>query len=494
VGPPSIKEGGVMTKYLNIENMTDSQKKLYEMGFRYSDKGKIIAISPNHFAIGVKKSDNLLYASDSKFYRYESGAWREVTENKLLGEFVRIIMKVAPSVWSTRIEKEYMTLLKRILYTSKSFNTRRHLINMENGMYDTVRNKLIPHDPKYLSTIQIPISYNKNARCPRYARFLSEVFEGDKERIIKAIEWLGYCISPETKAQRALIKYGSGSNGKGVYSDSLKWIVGEENISVIPLNELNNGFKRASLFGKTVNISSENEMNGKSFNTQYFKAITGQDTISAAYKFQDEFTFEPTVKLIIAMNNLPYSRDKSPGYYRRLDFLPFTVRFTGKDVDPDLKKKLRAELPGIFNVALNGLARLQRNKFKFSPCKASDDLLDAYKRDLEPIITFVDDCVEIADEAYREDNRKLYSGFKRWASANGHNNLADISTMKFWSAFETEMTNRGVTMKTGRSNAFRYHTGIKFVSQNKKSLGSKYHKSSRKITKSNSEMFDSDIE
>lgn len=239
--------------------------------------------------------------------------WEEVDEGELRSIFYVEIMGVSKSVWSNYVEKEYMASLKNLIYTRDEFNTKRHLINMKNGMFDTLRLKLIPHDPEYYSTIQIPVEYNKCARCDLYMKFLKQVFEGDKERIQKAIEWLGYCISTETKAQKALIEVGFGGNGKGVYTESICWVAGEDNLSHIPLNELHKNFSRATLFGKTVNISSENEMGGKNFMTQFFKAITGEDTIHAEFKNKPVFTFKPTVKMVISMNNLPQTKDRSDG-------------------------------------------------------------------------------------------------------------------------------------------------------------------------------------
>ena len=54
----------------------------------------------------------------------------------------------------------------------------------------------------------------------------------------------------------------------------VSYLIGQENISSIPLNELHKGFSRVCLHNKLANISNENECNGSSLNTQYFKAIT----------------------------------------------------------------------------------------------------------------------------------------------------------------------------------------------------------------------------
>ncbi len=60
------------------------------------------------------------------------------------------------------------------------------------------------------------------------------MFEGDKERISKAIEWLGYCLSTETKAQKALILFGGGGNGHSIAQYLVKegYVVKEVNAAI----------------------------------------------------------------------------------------------------------------------------------------------------------------------------------------------------------------------------------------------------------------------
>lgn len=241
-------------------------------------------------------------------------------------------------------------------------------------------------------------------------------------------------------------------------------LVGTDNISHIPLNELHKGFSRVCLYGKTVNICSENESDGKTMNTQYFKAIVGEDVINAEQKGKPVFSFKPTVKMIFSMNNFPSTKDKSTGYYRRLMILNFTAFFNDNNRDKDLKNKLRNEMSGIFLWAIEGLKRLRENDYKFSKCKNMEEILDEYKIEQNPMIAFFDECVEKEDDtAHRESNRTIYEAFKKWAEANGHKGYASISSQRFWKQFEALAKEKGWKCKAGRSDDFRYHTGVKVV-------------------------------
>jgi len=214
-----------------------------------------------------------------------------------------------------------------------------------------------------------------------------------------------------------------------------------------------------------LNIATETETGGKKFNSQYFKAITGEDTINADRKFKDVKSFKPTVKLVMSMNSFPATNDTTTGFFRRIDFLPFTRQFLLEEQDENLAQKIiDTELAGVFNLAISGLNQLRQNGYKFSPCKASDKMLEEYKSDLNPMILFFGDRIEVAEETYREERKAIYSAYKKWAYDNGFYDESRISSTRFWSKFLAEAKRRKITTVFGRSNKFRYQTGIKLAS------------------------------
>ncbi len=456
-------------KSLNEEDNYDEIRELRKRGFWFKeDSSEIAGFNANFFASYIKKRMKILYAKDSFFYIYGNGIWMKKEDNEILTLFRNILQEPRYGVWTKKREDEYVVALKREVYYHGDLNPHKHIINMKNGVFDLNEFKFLPHNPKYLTTIQIPIEYKENAKCPRFLQYLDEVFEEDAERIAIAQEWYGYSVTTETKAQKALILYGSGGNGKGIFTEMLSLLIGEDNSSHTPLNELSKGFSRVCLHNKTANISNENETDGKSFNTQYFKAIVGEDMINAEQKGKPVFSFKPTVKLILSMNNLPSTKDKSTGYYRRLSILNFTAHFSEENRDRDLKEKLQKELSGIFLWAIEGLKRLRDNQFKFSYCKNMEETLKDYEKEQNPMIGFFDDCIENEDnEEYREDNKVIFTTFKKWAEKNGHSRYANISIQRFWREFKAVAISKGYNCKSGKSNSTRYHTGIKIVGEYK---------------------------
>ncbi|NMM65221.1 hypothetical protein HBE96_21800 [Clostridium sp. P21] len=448
-------------------NQFDRFEELKKRGVQLNKHQDVCNWNPNYFPKYIKNNYQIISAKDKSYYVYNNGIWEIQDDGRLLKELRDIFQEPKFGIWTPSIEKDYMVGMERELYYDGELNSNKNLINLVNGMFDTESFELKPHDYRYYSTIRIPIEYIIDAVCPRFKKFLKQVFDEDEERIMVAQEWAGYILTTATNAQKALILLGEGENGKGVFVDTLSQLIGEDNISNIPLNELSRPFSRVRLYNKTANISGENEMNGKSFNTQYFKAIVGEDTISAEEKNKPVFSFKSTAKLIMTMNNLPNTRDTSYGYFRRLSILAFNANFSGKKRDNQLREKLKEELPGIFLWAMEGLKRLRQNDYKFSQCKSMDEMVKGYQIEQKPMVQFFEDCiVPIEDTSYREDNKIVYNSFKSWAVANGiEKHYAQMSLQKFWREFEAVAKKKGYKFSSSRSNTFRYHTGIKVVGE-----------------------------
>ena len=438
-------------------------KEIENMGIEISPKSeKVKGFSPNKFASYI--ADNLKIINNKDyFYVYKDGVWKKLDDMYLFQKLRNKLHTYFDDIWSLKIENEYIQALKRIVYYGGDLNDKKRYLNLLNGMFDLETFTLVEHSPEFYSSIQLPITLKRDVDCPNFKKFLGQCFSGDEEAINLAQEWAGYLLTAETRAQKALILYGLGKNGKGVFIDIISELIGEDNISSIAMNELHRPFSRVCIYGKLANISNENEFNGRSFNTQYLKAIVGEDNINAEQKHQPVFNFKPTVKLVFTTNNLPHTNDGGYALMRRLCMLHFTNTVKEEDRDMHLKDKLRSELDAIFLWALEGLKRLKENNYKFSECKSSNDLLKQYEKELNPMILFFEQCVIKCESTYKENNKIIYNTYREWARANGMEGQAKISVQKFWKKFEEYAKSLGYDCRSGKSNAFRYHTGVRII-------------------------------
>lgn len=448
-------------------------KEIEEMGISIDKKTqKFKYFSPNKFVSYIVRHSFLIY-NKKEFYVYKNNKWIKRDEEQILKKLRDTLHKYFSEIWNLKREKEYFEGLKRTILYSGELNSNKRYINLLNGMYDVDTFNLVPHSPEFYSTIQIPIEYDENAECPRFMKFIDQCFPGDEESKFLSQEWAGYLMTAETKAQKALMLCGSGANGKGVFIDSISFCIGQENISSVPLNELHKGFSRVCLHNKLANISNENECNGSSFNTQYFKAIVGEDFITAEQKNKPVFEFKATAKIVSSTNNLPFTKDATYAFTRRLSILDFPNTVKEEDRDRDLKEKLRAESQGIFLWAIKGLKRLKENNFRFSESTRSNEALKQYEKELNPMVLFFEECIRQVKvggkvngkeaEENREDKRIIYSTFRVWAEANGMKGFSKISTQRFWTKFMAHSKSLGYECTIGRSNTFRYCTGVKVI-------------------------------
>ncbi len=253
------------TNKFPVHRMDGVELALYNMGYIFNKDGEIAGFNSVKFSKHIVDNNKLIFAESKMFYEYQEGVWYSVSREEMSKYIFNEMESVKSGLWESKNEAEVIKVLQRLLYNGEQLNQHRHLINLENGMYNTYTHELEDHDPDFYSAIQLPFEYDSEADCPRFQTFLDEVFEGDTERIRKAVEWLGYCVTSETKAQKSLLMFGSGGNGKGVYSDILIALNGKENVSNVSLADLEDRFERVNLYNKLLNIASENEVGANVF-------------------------------------------------------------------------------------------------------------------------------------------------------------------------------------------------------------------------------------
>jgi P4 family phage/plasmid primase-like protien len=240
---------------------------------------------------------------------------------------------------------------------------REGWLNCRNGLVDLVTGVLHPHTPDVLTTVQLPVDWDMNAVCPAFERFCRQVFPGDAVDKGVPLEVVALCVIPFLGVEKAILLLGIGENGKSIFLDVMRRLVGDENCSDVSLQRIgNNPFSTADLRGKLLNISTD--LPGKRLeDSGDFKAIVSGETIRAERKHQPAFRFVPYCRLLYSANNLPGSADTSYGYVRRWHILPFDRQFDVDDPERVPRKVLMerlstpAELSGILAAALPAMRR-----------------------------------------------------------------------------------------------------------------------------------------
>ncbi len=91
-------------------------------------------------------------------------------------------------------------------------------------------------------------------------------------------------------------------------------------------------------------------------------------------------------------NQIPDLKDLSTGMLSRPLIIPFKKFIKDDDQDRDIKRKLHAELPGIFNFALAGWDRLERQN-GFTVSTASKEALKKVREESCNVFQWVENNV-----------------------------------------------------------------------------------------------------
>jgi putative DNA primase/helicase len=345
---------------------------------------------------------------------YQNGFWRFGGEGFIKAECEQRVGVKA--VLSHHNISEVIGHVTRSTYCSRSeFNKDRWTINLNNGLLDVRTRELKPHTPEFWSTVRIPLTYNPGADCPRVRQFFSEVLESQDIPLIK--ELFGYALIPDYSIQRAFLFVGGGSNGKSKMLGLVKAFVGKDNTSNIPWQALElNRFATANLDGKLVNLFADLPSKSLAFTTA-FKMLTGGDTLCGEKKFRDSFSFVNFARLVFSANKPPkIYDDDSYAFWRRWIIVNFPNSFPEDDpkTDPEILEKItiEAELSGLLNIALDGLARLLTNH-KFSYDKSVEDTADLYLKTADPVYAFVSAKYE-SDSEVETPKGEIYTAFTNY--------------------------------------------------------------------------------
>jgi len=298
-----------------------------------------------------------------------------------------------------RIRNEFLSKVLANNISSRRFfsDTIEGKINFKNGILDlnaTRGGTLLKHSPEYGFRGVLPYEYDAEADCPVFREWIDGVMLGNGKLIAILQEYMGYIVrGGEYKHHKALWLEGEGRNGKSTFVDLLKALIGPENFSTLSIKSLvGDKFASADLEGKIANFSEETSP-AELKDSGPFKNLTGDGDVSAQKKYGDLFHFRNRAKLIMTYNRIPDLTDLSPGMLSRPIIVPFRKVIKDGEQDKGIKRKLLAELPGIFNFALEGWYRLEKMN-SFTTSKQSSLALTKVKEESCNVYQWVETYVK----------------------------------------------------------------------------------------------------
>ncbi len=231
------------------------------------------------------------------------------------------------------------------------------------------------------------------------------IFADDVE-IIQFVQRLaGYCATGCVNEDLVPIFHGYGSNGKTVYVETIREVLGKDyadaaspDLLLVKKGE-RHPTEIADLHGKRLMIVQETD-DGRELNEALLKRLTGKDEIKGRRMKEDLWSFSPTHKFVMCTNYRPTIKGQDHGLWRRLALVPFEVKFwladrgeTGPEdlrANPHLKDQLPAERKGILAWIVAGALDWQRHGMQMPEkvLMATED----YRQHEDKISAFFEEC------------------------------------------------------------------------------------------------------
>ncbi|HHV39634.1 MAG TPA: DNA primase, partial [Tepidimicrobium sp.] len=302
-----------------------------------------------------------------------------------------------------------------------------YLLNVANGTLDLTTGALLTHKRKDLLTKLTPIEYDPDAKAPRWEAFVAWAMDNNQNLISFLQRAVGYSLTADVSEQVLFFCHGSGDNGKSVFLETILALLGPYGKTTAQNLLMASRFEAhptgvADLMGTRMAVSIETG-ESRRLDETLVKSLTGGDRIRARFMRQDFFEFEPTHKIWLATNHKPIIRGRDHAIWRRIRLIPFSMKISEEEKDPQLVDKLKKELSGILAWAVEGCLQWQEHGLGLpEEVKAATE---EYKEEMKSQVErFVEECcyVNPRAEALSPD---LYKRYEEWCEANGEKTMSN---------------------------------------------------------------------
>ena len=274
--------------------------------------------------------------------------------------------------WATRSEgaPRIIAMLRmaesdpRLAVEPEDFDKNPSVLNLRNGSIDLDSGRFREHRSKELLTKLAGADYKANTPCPRWNKFLEEVFEPHPDVVPFLQRAVGYTLTGETREECVFVLAGSGRNGKSTFISVLHRILGQYGgVAEMDTFLASHGSTLrediADMRGRRFVSAQEPILDGR-FAEGILKWVSGGDRLRARRLYEHAQEFQPSHKLWLAVNRLPALRFDDVAAWSRLRVIPFDVSFANR-ANRELKVELQGELSGILGWAVHGCLLWQRN-------------------------------------------------------------------------------------------------------------------------------------
>ncbi|MCX2164237.1 DNA primase family protein, partial [Corynebacterium auriscanis] len=331
--------------------------------------------------------------------------------------------KVAGALEPLKMNHLVPSRVETPVWTGRGDAPGQSLISMGNGLFDITTRTLHNHTPHWFTTWSLPFDYDPGAQCPTWRKWLDQVFAHDRNAEQAAQEFVGYLLTGRKDIQKGLLLVGVPRGGKSTFNGVVTALMGgTQNVSAPGLDELSDKFGLEHSVGKPLMIlgDARNAANGNNKAVERLLQIIGNDSLAVQRKNKPDWVGVLPARVMISTNEVPKFVDSSGAIATRFVAIYLKRSFEGAE-DRTMPAKLRAELPGIFLWALEGLQRLEKNNNRFTVPDTQAELLESVREQAAPVRTFLETAYEVThNESDFVLRSEVYRDYKGWCADNGY--------------------------------------------------------------------------
>jgi putative DNA primase/helicase len=411
--------------------------------FYYWDDSRWIVAKDGHIRSVVEDVHSRIASTEGPFYD-DFAIPPSEKDKKSPKTYKEMLIEWAGNQRYANKIKDTMGMLKgrdNLWCESDDFDVEPYIFNTVNGVIDLRTGELMPHERTHMCTkISKQVKYDPDAKCPEFLRFLRLV-QPNKEHREYLQRLMGYTIIGEVgRDQIFALHIGKGGNGKGVFLDCCKYVMGEYAVSgqrdTFVRKQNSNRIPADIASYEGMRMVLVDELNdGQKLDDGLLKEITGGGTIKAEAKMMNPWEYTPKFTLHFRTNVMP-DLPADQAILRRFRPVKWTEypapsewdSFTDEFNATVFQYLTRKEGPGILNWVLEG-TREYLEKGLSVPADLQEEAVDMLEEG-DPFLIFMAENAMVAPGT-RLDASSMYKTFKDWYEELGFPGKAPSSRTIF---------------------------------------------------------------
>ena len=385
----------------------DDNARLVQLGgliAQATNKSAVLDLA-HIFLLSEFPNGNLI-RNQKVFYEFNSKCWQEISDDGVKSRIMHYFANVADwKLAPSKINNIYVTIEQIVHMENLEMNSwidgKKHngATNIhENCITELVDDEVVikPHTNKYFSLIKLNYDYDANDDCPEFVKFLNDIWDNDLNLVLALQEFMGYMLTSDTNYHKMALFVGKSRGGKGVITNAITQMVGVKNTVAPELETITDkNVKESMIKAKLITIPEATQISsGKQYPTLgMLKAASSGDLIHFHRMYKGGASGYITAKILMTANTMPKFTDESGALANRFIAFPFIKSFIGRE-DLDLPKRIAKESAGIFNWAMEGLKRLNKQG-KFTQAVSAVEMVEDMKCDMFPLADFTDECCDL---------------------------------------------------------------------------------------------------